>query len=70
MRLRLFDLGGIQEQEELREQNITVANTSIAQNSSIYREERIDKVSKLNIVEDNNKYFSPTVAKKMTQMNT
>lgn len=66
MRLRLFDLGGIQEQEELREQNITVANTSIAQNSSIYREERIDKVSKLNIVDDNSKYFSPTVGKKMT----
>lgn len=66
MRLRLFDLGGIQEQEELREQNITVANTSIAQNSSIYREERIDKVSKLNIVDDTSKYFSPTVGKKMT----
>ena len=66
MRLRLFDLGGIQEQEELREQNITVANTSIAQNSSIYREERIDKVSKLNIVDDNSKYLSPAVGKKMT----
>ena len=65
MRLRLFDLGGIQEQEELREQNITVANTSIAQNSSIYREERIDKVSKLNNVDENGKYLSPTMGKKM-----
>ena len=66
MRLRLFDLGGIQEQEEIREQNATVANTSIAQNSSIYREERLDKVSKLNIIEDNSKVISPTIGKKKT----